>query len=216
MKNKTVKINLLQCSVLCVSLLLAGCAPSMMEGGAVKDGAKGGTPSRLDVAQPAPDVAANGLVLTSPEIADGSTIPVEQTCTGDAVSPALAWSGAPTGTVAYALTAFDPDAPTGSGFWHWVNYNIPVSATGFDKGAGSKGGTLPEGTATANNSGGSAGYAGPCPPIGAAAHRYQFTLYALSKTLDIPAGASPEFIGFNLNGATLAKTSFTGTYGRDK
>ncbi|AWN24613.1 YbhB/YbcL family Raf kinase inhibitor-like protein [Deinococcus irradiatisoli] len=174
---------------------------------------------RLSVAQPAPTASANGLTLSSAQFRNGGTVPLEQVgsgngCAGQSVSPALSWSGAPAGTVSYALTTYDPDAPTGSGFWHWVVYNIPASATGLDKGAGSGTFNLPAGAAQANNDGGAPGYTGPCPPPGDAPHHYVFTLYALNKTLDLPPSASAAYVGFSLNGATLAKTSIVATYGR--
>ena len=100
------------------------------------------------------------------------------------------------------------------GFTHWIVYNIPASAKGFAKGAGSKGGALPAGTQQATTSFGAPGYGGPCPPAGDKPHRYVFTLYALSSTLDLPAGTSPAVLGFMLNGKVLAKTSLTAYYGR--
>ena len=205
--------TLLQGSALLGTLALSGCAPGMMmHGGMMKD-----VQGRLSVAQPAPMVGANGLTLQSAAFRDGGTVPLENVgsgngCTGQSISPALSWSGAPAGTVSYVVTTYDPDAPTGSGFWHWAAYNIPTSVTSLAKGAGSSG-TLPAGAMQLNNSGGSAGYTGPCPPPGAP-HRYIFTVYALSKMLQVPANASPELLGFNLNGATLAKTSISATYGR--
>ncbi|GGR01152.1 YbhB/YbcL family Raf kinase inhibitor-like protein [Deinococcus ruber] len=205
--------NALQGVLIVGGLLLAGCAPSM------GSGMMGMSMDRLSVAQPAAGVGANGLTLSSPQFSDGGTLAAEQVgsgngCTGQNVSPALSWSGAPAGTVSYVLTTYDPDAPTGSGFWHWVTYNIPASATGLDKGAGSGGATPPAGTVLSNNDGGQSGYTGPCPPPGDKPHRYVFTLYALNKTLTLPPNASPAYVGFNLNGATLAKTSISGYYGR--
>ncbi|WP_206431601.1 YbhB/YbcL family Raf kinase inhibitor-like protein [Deinococcus psychrotolerans] len=204
----------MQGAALLGGLTLASCAPTQMSGDM---GMMRQTQGRLNVAQPAPTVGASTLTLSSAQFRDGGTVPVEQVgsggCTGMNVSPALSWSGAPTGTVSYVLTTYDPDAPTGSGFWHWVVYNIPASASSLDKGAGSGTFNLPAGAMQVNNDGGSAGYTGPCPPPGPA-HHYIFTLYALNKTLDLPAGASAAYVGFNLNGATIAKTSISATYGR--
>ncbi len=204
-------------SLLCGGLLLASCAPSMSSaaGSPMMREAQG----RLSVAQPAPTAGAGGLTLSSAQFRNGGTVMAAQVgsgngCTGQNVSPALTWSGAPTGTVSFALTTYDPDAPTGSGFWHWVVYNIPAGATGLDLGAGSGTFSLPAGAVQANNDGGAPGYTGPCPPPGDQPHRYVFTLYALNKTLNLPASASPAYVGFNLNGATLAKTSIVATYGR--
>jgi Raf kinase inhibitor-like YbhB/YbcL family protein len=210
--NTTLKAGLFACTA-----LLASCAPTAMQ--ATTIGTTDAAPGRLSVAQPASGITAGALTLSSPQFVNGGTLPLEQVgsgngCTGMNVSPALNWTGVPAGTVSLVQTTYDPDAPTGSGFWHWVNYNIPASATGLAKGAGSMGGTLPAGAASANNDGGMTGYTGACPPVGDAPHRYVFTLYALSKTLDLPAGASPAYVGFNLNGSTLAKTSIVATYGR--
>jgi len=208
--------KLMQGTLLLGSLALAGCAPTQtnpMSSAGMMQGAQG----RLSVAQPAPTASAGTLTLSSAQFRDGGTVPLEQVgsggCSGMNVSPALSWSGAPAGTLSYVLTTYDPDAPTGSGFWHWVVYNIPASATSLDKGAGSGTFNLPAGTMQGNNDGGTPGYTGPCPPPGPA-HHYIFTLYALNKTLDLPAGASAAYVGFNLNGATLAKTSISATYGR--
>ncbi|WP_424951874.1 YbhB/YbcL family Raf kinase inhibitor-like protein [Deinococcus sp.] len=197
--------------------LLAACAPAATQSATI--GRTDAAPGRLSVAQPASTVGAGTLTLSSPQFANGGTLPLEQVgsgsgCTGMNVSPELDWSGVPAGTVSFVLTTYDPDAPTGSGFWHWVNYNIPAGASSLAKGAGSTGGGLPAGAASGNNDGGMTGYTGACPPVGDAPHRYVFTLYALNKTLALPAGASPAFVGFNLNGATLAKTSIIATYGR--
>ncbi|GHF33205.1 hypothetical protein HNQ07_000297 [Deinococcus metalli] len=205
--------------LLAVGVGLAACAPTTMIGGA--NAGNGGLPpaQRLTVAQPAPAATPMSLRLTSPTVANGTALPTAQVgsgngCTGGNISPALSWGGAPAGTVSYVLTMYDPDAPTGSGFWHWAVYNIPASATGLAEGAGSAGGTLPAGAAQLNNDGGGPGYTGACPPVGDRAHRYVITLYALNKTLPLPAGVSPAVLGFNLNGATLAKTSLTAFYGR--
>lgn len=137
-------------------------------------------------------------------------------CTGKNVSPELHWSGAPAKTKSYALTMYDPDAPTGSGWWHWVVYNIPASATGFATGAGEAGkNLLPAGTTVGNGDAGMAGYQGPCPPKGDKPHRYIFTLYAVdTDKLDVPAGASAAYVGFNLHAHQIAKTTLSAIYGR--
>ena len=208
-------------SLLAVGVSLAACAPttSTMIGGA-NAGNGGLIPAqRLSVAQPSPSATSMTLRMTSPTLSNGTALPLQNVgsgngCTGGNASPALNWGGAPDGTVSYVVTMYDPDAPTGSGFWHWIVYNIPASATGLAEGAGSAGGTLPDGAVQLNNDGGSLGYTGACPPPGDRAHRYVITLYALSKTISLPAGASAAYLGFNLNGATLAKTSLTAFYGR--
>ncbi|WP_309573263.1 YbhB/YbcL family Raf kinase inhibitor-like protein [Deinococcus sp.] len=208
-------------SLLAVSAALSACAPTTtaMIGGA-NAGNGGLMPSqRLSVAQPSASATAMSLRMTSPTISNGTALPMANVgsgngCTGMNVSPALSWGGAPDGTMSYVLTMYDPDAPTGSGFWHWSVYNIPASVTTLAEGAGSAGGTLPAGAMQLNNDGGGLGYTGACPPVGDRAHRYVITLYALSKTITLPGGATPAYLGFNLNGATLAKTSLTAFYGR--
>lgn len=200
-----------------LSLSLAACAPAAMIGGANAGNGGLNPAQRLTAAQPAPNATAMSLSLTSPSVANGTALPMKHVgsgCGGQNVSPALNWSGLPAGTQSLVVTMYDPDAPTGSGFWHWGVYNLPATATGLAEGAGSTGGTLPAGALQTNNDGGAPGYTGACPPVGDAAHRYVITLYALSKPITLPAGASNAFLGFNLNGATLAKTSLTAFYGR--
>lgn len=165
--------------------------------------------------------AQGAFKLTSGDVAEGATIKVEQTfsgfgCTGANVSPSLSWSGAPATAKSFALIMHDPDAPTGvGGFTHWIVYNIPASATGLAKGAGSKGGTLPAGTQQATTSFGMPGYGGPCPPAGDKPHRYVFTLYALgTEKVDLPANATQALAGFTINGAKIASATMTALYGR--
>ena len=138
-------------------------------------------------------------------------------CTGGNVSPALNWSGAPAGTQSFALLVHDPDAPTGgAGWWHWVVYDIPATATGISQGAGTAdGAALPAGAKQGVTDFGSAGWGGPCPPPGDARHHYHFTLHALKVAqLDIPAGATAALIGYMVNANSLGKAEFTGLYGR--
>ncbi|MFC3835266.1 MULTISPECIES: YbhB/YbcL family Raf kinase inhibitor-like protein [Deinococcus] len=207
--------------LLAVGASLAACAPSAstMIGGANPGNAGLNPAQRLTVAQPAPAATARGLTLTSPTFANGGAYPAAQVasgfgCSGPNISPALNWTGVPAGTQSLVLTTYDPDAPTGSGFWHWSVYNIPATATGLAQGAGNPGGTLPAGARQLNNEGGQPGFVGACPPVGDRAHRYVFTLYALSGTLELPAGTTPAVLGFMLNGQVLAKTSITAYYGR--
>jgi len=162
--------------------------------------------------------AANALTLTSPDIKPGGKIADEQEyngagwgCSGGNVSPALNWSGAPKGTKSFALSAYDPDAPTGSGFWHWWVVNIPAEATKLPKGAGS-GKDLPEGVLQGRNDYSQTGYGGPCPPPGKP-HHYVFTLYALDiDKFPADASQSPAVFGFYANAHALAKATLTGTY----
>jgi len=161
------------------------------------------------------------FTLTSADVHQGQTMPTANVfngmgCTGTNVSPALAWSGAPTGTRSYAVTIYDPDAPTGSGWWHWVVYNIPASTTGLATGAGDASkNLLPPGAVQGNTDFGAAGYGGPCPPPGDKPHRYVITVYALNvDKIDVPANATAAYVGFNLHAHAVAKAELTAWYGR--
>jgi Raf kinase inhibitor-like YbhB/YbcL family protein len=165
--------------------------------------------------------AASALTLTSPDVKPLAPIADEQVfngadCAGKNVSPALSWTGAPKGTKSFAISLFDPDAPTGSGFWHWYVINIPADATSLAKGAGDpKANALPAGAVQVKNDFGAIGYGGPCPPQGAKPHRYQFTVFALgADKLDVNENAPPAVVGFNVLAHTLAKATLTGLWGR--
>ncbi len=135
-------------------------------------------------------------------------------CNGQNVSPALQWSNPPAGTNSFAVTMYDPDAPTGSGWWHWVMYNIPASATSLADGAGN-GRNAPSGSAQGNTDFGTKGYGGPCPPVGDKPHHYHITVFALKvDKLDVPGNATSAYIGFNLNANKLATARVTGLYAR--
>jgi len=164
---------------------------------------------------------AAGFTLTSPTIKPGSMLTEAQVfkgfgCEGKNTSPALKWSGAPSGTKSYAVTVYDPDAPTGSGWWHWVVYNIPASTTELPEGAGASDGKgLPAGAVQGRTDFGSAGFGGACPPKGDKPHRYIFTVHALkTDKIEVPADASAALVGFMLNANRLAKASFEARYGR--
>jgi len=163
--------------------------------------------------------AAEKFTLESAEIKPGATIAEAQVfkgfgCEGGNVSPSLKWTGAPAGTKSFALMVYDPDAPTGSGWWHWVAFNIPPGTAALALGA--SGGQMPAGTVQSKTDFGTTGYGGPCPPKGNKPHRYIFTLYALKvDKLDADANASPAMIGFMANANMLGKASFTGMYGRN-
>ena len=157
--------------------------------------------------------------LTSADVKPGT--PIANTyvfkgfgCAGDNQSPALAWTGAPAGTKCFAITVYDPDAPTGSGFWHWTVVNIPASVTSLPRNAGEAGGkNLPAGAVTGRTDFGSAAYGGPCPPAGDKAHRYVFTVFAVkTDKLDIDATAACVIVCFILHFNTFAKATFTATY----
>jgi Raf kinase inhibitor-like YbhB/YbcL family protein len=137
-------------------------------------------------------------------------------CTGDNVSPELRWSNAPKGTKSFALTMYDPDAPTGSGWWHWVIFNIPPDISALAAGAGKPGGSgEPQRAVQSMTDFGESGYGGPCPPVGHKAHRYIFTVYALKvDQLLLKPQASGAMVGYYLGQNALAKASFTGLYSR--
>jgi hypothetical protein len=178
--------------------------------------------ANLFAAEPAaPETRAmNPFTLTSTDIAPGGRIAEAQVfngfgCQGGNVSPALTWSGAPAGTRSFALLVHDPDAPTGSGWWHWVVYNIPATSTSLPAGAGDpRKGLMPAGAVQARTDFGTPGYGGPCPPPGKP-HHYNFRLYALKVVkLEVPADAMPALIGFNVRANELAHAELTGLYGR--
>jgi Raf kinase inhibitor-like YbhB/YbcL family protein len=123
-------------------------------------------------------------------------------CDGGNVSPALAWKDPPAGTKSFGLTLYDPDAPTGSGWWHWQAWNIPATTMSFDEGK------VPDGIAQGKGDVGRTGYLGPCPPPGSGVHHYTFTIFALKvDKLDVDPNASGAFIGYNLNGNALGKAT---------
>jgi Raf kinase inhibitor-like YbhB/YbcL family protein len=158
------------------------------------------------------------FTLTSSDFSPGATIAPAQVhtdCKGSNVSPALKWSGAPEGTKSFALLVHDPDAPTGSGWWHWLVYNLPASTTSLPAGAGDpRKNLLPAGAVQGRTDFGSPGYGGPCPPPGSP-HHYHFRIYALKvAALDLPADATAAFIAFNVHSQALGEAELTGLYGR--
>jgi Raf kinase inhibitor-like YbhB/YbcL family protein len=135
-------------------------------------------------------------------------------CNGQNISPALQWANAPAGTKSFAVTMYDPDAPTGSGWWHWMIYNIPATTTSLAAGAGN-GRNAPAGSVEGPTDFGTKGYGGPCPPVGDKPHHYHITVFALkTDKLDVPANATSAYVGYNLNGNKIATARITGLYGR--
>jgi Raf kinase inhibitor-like YbhB/YbcL family protein len=166
---------------------------------------------------------AAGFTLSSPSIKPGATLTDAQVfsgfgCTGKNVSPALKWSGAPPGTKSFAVTVYDPDAPTGSGWWHWVVYNIPATATELPEGAGAADGKgLPAGSVQGRTDFGAPAFGGACPPEGDKPHRYVFTVYALkTDKIEVPPDGSAAMVGFNIQANKLGAATFTAKYGRAK
>jgi len=163
---------------------------------------------------------AQSMTLTSPEMSEGATIANEQVlagfgCTGGNISPALNWSGAPTGTKSFAVSMFDPDAPTGSGFWHWIVYNIPAGTESIPAEAGDvKKKGMPIGAVQARTDFGTFGYGGPCPPPGKP-HHYHFRIFALKvPKLEVPADATAALIGSSVQANKIAEADLVGLYGR--
>lgn len=135
-------------------------------------------------------------------------------CSGDNLSPAVTWAGVPNNAKSLVLTIFDKDAPTGSGFWHWIVVDIPPSTTGLPAGAGSGKAPLPQGARQTRTDLGVPGYAGPCPPVGSK-HDYVFTLTALDvDKLPVETETMPAIVGFTAGAHAIAKASFTTRYGR--
>jgi len=164
-------------------------------------------------------VFAEGFTLYSSDI--GGQLSEAQVfsgfgCSGKNISPQLKWENVPEGTKSFAVTVYDPDAPTGSGWWHWLIFNIPQNVTSLKAGAGNiEKGLAPKGAVQSVTSFGSAGFGGACPPQGDSAHRYVFTVYALKvDKLELDSSAMPALVGFMLNRNALAKASLIAYYGR--
>ena len=148
------------------------------------------------------------FTLTSTDFADGGTLPDAQVQAKGNRSPQLSWSGAPEGTKSFAITCFDPDAPTGSGFWHWTVANIPADVTELARGA-----KVPEDAVEGRTDFGEPGFGGAAPPKGHGPHRYIFTVFAVdTERLSLSSDSSGAIFGFNLHFHTLAKASITGVY----
>lgn len=134
-------------------------------------------------------------------------------CDGGNVSPQLSWSSAPEGTKSFAITAYDPDAPTGSGWWHWNAVNIPSAVTSIELGASGEG-AMPSGTVEITNDYGTTGFGGACPPPGEV-HRYVFTVHALStEVLELPENPSNALVGFMIGANTIQSARITAVYSR--
>ena len=144
------------------------------------------------------------FTVTSTTITNGATLPLSD---GKDVSPQLSWSGAPEGTKSYAVTVYDPDAPTGSGFWHWAVADIPATVTELPEGA-----SLPEGAFALPNDARVTQYLGAAPPAGHGPHRYFFVVHALDvESLGVPADATPAFLGLTMSSHILGRAILTAT-----
>ena len=170
----------------------------------------------------APAARAQGpFAVTSPDLPSATGVPAAHVfdgfgCTGANRSPALRWSGAPAGTKSFAVTMYNPDAPTGSGWWHWVVYDIPATITSLPTGAGAADGSaLPAGAVQGRTDFGKAAYGGPCPPKGDAPHRYVVTVFALGvPRIEVPESSSAAMIGYTMQKNAVATATLTVRHGR--
>ncbi|MCI1005713.1 kinase inhibitor [Herbaspirillum sp. C7C8] len=164
---------------------------------------------------------AADFTVSSTDIKDGQMLSISEVfngfgCMGANRSPQLSWSGAPAGTKSFAVTVYDPDAPTGSGWWHWTVFNLPASTTSLPGGIDAQGRGLPAGAMQGRTDFGSSGFGGACPPQGDKPHRYQFVIWALNtEKLPLDAQASGAMLGFFLNASALGQARLTAYYGRD-
>ena len=169
----------------------------------------------VSVRAPRPPKTDATLTVTSESFKDGGTIATQYAfngCGGKNTAPQLSWSGAPSETKSFAITCFDPDAPPGSGYWHWLAFDIPANVTSLNAGAGND--KAPAGGKSGRNDYGMQGYGGPCPPKGDTPHHYHFTVYALDVEKIEGAGGetSGASVVFMMGGHVLAKGTVTGLF----
>lgn len=157
--------------------------------------------------------AVPSFTVTSTDVSDGAPLKDDQVAAAGNTSPQLSWTDVPEGTKSFTVTCFDPDAPTPSGFWHWVLVDLPADVTSLDTGAGAEGAPLPGSAFTVRNDGGTAGFMGAAPPQGDQVHRYFFVVHAVTEeTLGVDADASPAVVSFNLAFKTAGRAILHGTY----
>jgi hypothetical protein len=159
------------------------------------------------------------FTLTSVDVTNGEPLKLAQVsgrmgAGGSDASPQLSWSDFPDGTMSFAVTMYDPDAPTVSGFWHWAIADIPVATTSLVTGAGDDAGAgLPAGAVQLRNDASLLGYVGAAPPAGHGTHHYYVVVHAVDvASLELPEGATPAYLSFNLFFHTLARAILVGTH----
>ena len=157
--------------------------------------------------------AVPSFTVTSADVTDGQPLKDDQVAAEGNTSPQLSWEGAPEGTKSFTVTCFDPDAPTPSGFWHWVLVDLPADVTSLDTGAGAEGADLPRNAFMCRNDGGSKAFMGAAPPQGDQVHRYFFVVHAVKEdSLGVDSDASPAVVSFNLAFKTAGRAILHGTY----
>ena len=153
------------------------------------------------------------FTVTSEDVSDGQPLKDDQVAAKGNTSPQLSWSDVPEGTKSFTVTCFDPDAPTPSGFWHWVLVDLPADCTSLDTGAGAEGASLPGNAFMCRNDAGSKAFTGAAPPQGDQVHRYFFVVHAVTEdSLGVDSDASPAVVSFNLAFKTAGRAIIQGTY----
>ena len=156
--------------------------------------------------------AAPSFGVTSADVSDGQPLKDDQVAAEGNTSPQLSWEAVPEAQ-SYTVTCFDPDAPTPSGFWHWVLVDLPADVTSLETGAGAEGADLPGSAFMCRNDGGSKAFMGAAPPEGDQVHRYFFVVHAVKEpSLGVDSDASPAVVSFNLAFKTAARAIVHGTY----
>lgn len=164
------------------------------------------SPNPYDLLAPVPS-----FTVTSTDVQEGRPLKDEQVAAKGNTSPQLSWSDVPEGTKSFVVTCFDPDAPTPSGFWHWVLVDLPADVTSLDTGAATQ--PLPGKAFHCRNDGGDKGFMGAAPPEGDQVHRYYFVVHAVKEeSLGVDSDASPAVVAFNLAFKTAGRAILHGTY----